>query len=426
MKLLLLLLLPTAVLSGQQTHALSLRQILDTASRQNPDLLMARLDLQVAQSNIAIQRDPFFPKVYAGSGAAYTNGFPMSIDGAAPSVIRAQGVATLFNRPQSYRLALAREEAAGASHALSARREQILAETVNLCLEADRAARSAAMAARQADSAQKVFEVVRQRVLDGRELPLEEKKARLEVLRAQRLVESFRLRQESAESSLASLLGYPPGDRVRPVLEERPSPALPESEREALEAALKNSPEIRRLESAVAAGQLSIQAARAERLPRLDLVAQYSLLSRFNNFEDFFQRFQRNNAQLGMSLQIPVFAGTAVAAQVRQAEARLEKTRLALQALRSSVVLETRKAWLSVRDAESARQFARLDLEVARENLDVVLARFEEGRAGLRDVEGARLEESAKWLEYYQAQHAFEQAQINLLLRTGGLFSALR
>jgi outer membrane protein TolC len=426
MKLPLLLLLPTAVLSGQQTHALSLRQILDTASRQNPDLLMARLDLQAAESNIAIQRDPFFPKVYAGSGAAYTNGFPMSIDGAAPSVIRAQGVATIFNRPQSYRLALAREEAAGASHALSARREQILAETVNLCLEADRAARSAAMAARQADSAQKVFEIVRQRVLDGRELPLEEKKARLEILRAQRLVESFRLQQESAESSLASLLGYPPGDRVRPVLEERPFAALPESQREAFEAALKNSPEIRRLESAVAAGQLSIQAARAERLPRLDLVAQYSLLSRFNNFEDFFQRFQRNNAQLGMSLQIPVFAGTAVAAQVRQAEARLEKARLALQALRSSVVLETRKAWLSMRDAESARQFARLDLEVARENLDVVLARFEEGRAGLRDVEGARLEESAKWLQYYQAQHAFEQAQINLLLRTGGLVSALR
>jgi outer membrane protein len=426
MKFHLLFLLATAVLSGQQIHTLNLRQILDAANRQNPDILMARLDLEVAQSNISIQRDPFLPKVYAGSGAAYTNGFPMSIDGAAPSVVRAQSVATLFNRPQSYRLAQAREEALGASHALEARREQALAATVNLCLDADRAARSASMAARQADSALKVFEVVRQRVLDGRELPVAEKKARLEILRAQRLAESFRLQQETAETSLASVLGYPPGDRVRPILEERPSLVLPETEREALAAALSNSPEIRRLESAVAAGRLSIQAARAERLPRLDLVAQYSLLARFNNFEDFFQRFQRNNAQLGMSLQIPLFAGDAVAARIQQAEARTERTRLELQALRSSVALEARKAWLHMQDAESARQFARADLDVARENLGVVLALFEEGRAGLRDVEEARLQESAKWLQYYEAQHAWEQARINLLLRTGGLSSALR
>ncbi|MGH9621290.1 MAG: hypothetical protein ACRD45_16480, partial [Bryobacteraceae bacterium] len=49
--------------AAAEVHALTLRQALDIASRQNPDVLLARLDQQHAEAGIRIANDPFRPKV---------------------------------------------------------------------------------------------------------------------------------------------------------------------------------------------------------------------------------------------------------------------------------------------------------------------------------------------------------------------------
>jgi hypothetical protein len=59
--------------------------------------------------------------------------------------------------------------------------------------------------------------------------------------------------QEQAESSLAVVLGFGAGDRVRPALEEAAAPELPASEADSVTAALSNSKEVKRLESAMMA-----------------------------------------------------------------------------------------------------------------------------------------------------------------------------
>ena len=79
-------------------HTLTLRQTVDRALEQNPDILLARFDQRTAQSNVDIARDPFTPRMAVGSGLAYNNGFPLSIEGAAPSVFQAQVSQYLFNR----------------------------------------------------------------------------------------------------------------------------------------------------------------------------------------------------------------------------------------------------------------------------------------------------------------------------------------
>ncbi len=69
---------------------------------QNPDVIVARLDAQKARAQVTIAHDPFTPKLFAGSGAAWTYGFPSSIDGNAPSIMQAKTVMSIFDRPQSY------------------------------------------------------------------------------------------------------------------------------------------------------------------------------------------------------------------------------------------------------------------------------------------------------------------------------------
>src|SRR6185295_3593213 len=92
------------------------------------------------------------------------------------------------------------------------------------------------------------------------------------------------------------------------------------SEQEAVELALINSKELRRLESLLTARGYSAKAQRAARLPQVDLVAQYSLLTRYNFNEDFFGRFNRNAGQLGVSIQVPLLAGHGSTALAQQAD----------------------------------------------------------------------------------------------------------
>src|SRR5512147_1605734 len=85
-----------------ETRTVTLRQAVEQALRQNPDIIMAHLDEEKAKQAVRVAKDPFVPRIVLGSGLAYTNGFPMSIEGAAPSVFQANLVGNVFNRPQSY------------------------------------------------------------------------------------------------------------------------------------------------------------------------------------------------------------------------------------------------------------------------------------------------------------------------------------
>ena len=67
-----------------------------------------------------------------------------------------------------------------------------------------------------------------------------------------------------------------------------------------------------------------------------------------------------------------------------------------------------------------------MDLEVAREQVTVLLAQLDEGRATRQGVEEGRLTEQEKWLAFYDSQHVLEKAKLNLLKQTGTLQAALK
>jgi outer membrane protein TolC len=405
---------------------MTLRQAVETALQQNPDIALARLDEEKARQAVRIARDPFLPRLAVGSGLAYSDGFPMSIEGSAPSVIQGQAVAYLFNRPQSYVVSQARENERGASISTAGKREEVAYRTASLYLDAERAARVGALAGKDAASLQTVLETVRAQVQEGRALPLAEKQAAYNVARVRALAASLEDEQASSETALALALGFSAEDRVRPVEEQRTAPALPESEQAAVAAAQKSSNDLRRLESQIAAKQLEIRGAQSDRLPRADLVAQYGMLARFNNYAEFFQKFQRNNVQVGVALQLPVLLGPGVSARVAQAAADIARFKIEYANARNKIASDLQAAFREVKKAETAAEVARLDLEVAREQLSVNLAQMQEGRVLLRQVEESRVVENDKWIAFYDAQYNIERARWNVLRLTGGLAGAIQ
>ena len=405
---------------------MTLRQAVGRALEQNPDIALARLDEQKTAQAVRLAKAPFSPSIGAGSGVAYANGFPMSIDGAAPAIVQARARQFLFNRQQSYVVASAKENARGAGIATSAKRDEIASRTASMFLDAQRAARLEDLARKQVESLQKIGQATGARVAEGRALAIESKQAELSLARGRQRVEQLASDQDAAERSLAVVLGFSAEDQVRAAAEDPPSPPLPKSEEAAIEDAIQSSKELRRLESAVTAKGLDVRAQKAARLPTLDLIAQYGLFAKFNHYADYFRTFQRNNGEIGVAFTIPLLPGPGVSAAVAQAEADAARLRIEMNAARNRISLETRQNYQALRKSETARDVARLDLEVSREQLSILLAKMNEGRATLQQLEQARFDESEKWIVFYDAQYAAEKAAWDLLRQTGNLVAALQ
>jgi len=294
-----------------------------------------------------------------------------------------------------------------------------------LYLDAERAARIGEVARRDMESQQKVLDTVEAQVQEGRALPLAQKQAALNLARARQMASGFEDDQAAAETALAIGIGLSAQDRVRPVDEQRPAPQLPASAEQAVREAVQSSKDLRQLESQILAKGLEVRGTKAARLPRADLVAQYGMLAKFNNYDEFFRKFQRNNGQIGVSFQIPLLAGPGVSANSAQMQADISRLRIDIGNLRNRISSDVEQSFRDLRKAEAAAEVARLDLDVAREQLSVDMAQMQEGRLGLRQVEEARVTENQKWMAFYDAQYSIEKARWAVLRLTGGLIAAV-
>jgi outer membrane protein len=414
-----------------QTRTLTLKEAVNLALEQNPDLVIARLDEQHARAQVTVARDPFFPKVFAGSGAAYTNGFPISIDGQAPSIVQARTSMSLFDLPQHYLVAEAREQQRGAGLDIEAKRQEVAYQVASLFLDAQHASLSLTAAQREEENLAQVQELVNAQLQEGRVLSIALKKAQLSVLQAKQRVETLQLDLLNAESSLAVTLGLGVEERVRAAEEElpalaAPSPAPPSPEDSAIEQTLADNPEIKRLESNLQAKLLEVKSYKAQRLPKVDLVAQYAMLAKYNNFREFYPVFERNNGELGASVSVPVLAGRAAKAYVSQAEADAAKIRTEIERTRARIASDIRRAYQDQRRADFSRDYARAALDLASEQVSIDLAQKSEGRLPADKAEQDRADENEKWLAFYEAQTTAERARLNILRQTGALIAALQ
>jgi len=408
-----------------EIHSLTLRQAVEIALKENPDLALARLDEQKVQQSVRIANDPFVPKVYAGSGAAKVWGYPSSIEGAAPAIFQTRTDMSLFNRPKRFELARVRENARTSAIATQSKSDEIAYQTASLFLDAQQMMRNVMSLKPEIESLEQVSQGVKLRVDEGRALPIENKRLAVDLARARQRYEAAGDDLEYAKASLAVVLGFPAGDRVQPVDEERATAEIPATEQAALQQAFENSKELRRLESELQAKGFEVREYKSAPLPVVNLVAQYSLLAK-SNYQDFFTHFQRNNGELGVAITIPLLIGTAPKGLASQAQLDILELRTQMNQTRNRIQLDTQKSYQDLQKAEAAQNVARLDLDYAREQVSVLLAQLGEGRATEQQVDDSRLNEQEKWIVFYDAQHVAEKARLSLLRQTGTLLAALR
>ncbi len=119
-------------------------------------------------------------------------------------------------------------------------------------------------------------------------------------------------------------------------------------------------------------------------------------------------------------MHVPIFSAQTRAA-VGLAQVNLDAAKVSLANKRSELSAEVRQKTRRVRETDAAKEVARLELQLAQQNVAVQQAQFEEGRLGLRDMEKARLDENEKWMAYLDANFQKQQAQLDLLKTAGQL-----
>lgn len=405
---------------------MTLRQAIDLALEQNPDLVISRLDQQKARDQVTIAKDQFLPHVYAGSGLAYTNGFPTSIDGNAPSIVQAKTTMSILDRPQSYQVAATKEAVRGAGFGVAAKQDEVVYRVASLFLDAEHASQSLTAAQQEAVNLARVKDLTDTRVQEGREIPHASRQASNEFKHVQQRILNLEDDAANAERALALVLGLNPEDRVHPAGEQRPALTSPVSEEQAIAAALDRSPEIKRLESSMQAKTLEMKSYNSQWLPKVDLVAQYNVLGKYNHYELYFNHFQRNNVELGASFSFAVLRGHAASAAASQAQTEITKLRTQIGSIRSRITADLQQAFEGVKRADGERDLARDDLELARDQTGIDLALLDEGRVQQSAIEKDRAEEQAKWLAYYDAQLLAERARLDVLRLSGTLLEALK
>lgn len=408
------------------SRRLTLSEAVSLALRNNPEVRLAETAVARAEAERQEIGSLFRPQVFVGTGLAATYGFPLSIEGSAPSIFQASSNQVLFNPSlrNSERQAGRMREAAGQS--LEARRDDIVAATVLAYLDLAHARRSLDTIRGSMEHFFAAEQIVEERVRAGLDPPIETTRARLGTARSNAEQVGLESRIALLEARLRGLTGLPQSQAIRTVPVEVPLPDPDETPDRLVALALQRNPGLRAIEEEIQAREFAVKSEEAARWPRVNLVGQYGLFSKINNFEDYFQRFQRHNGMLGISVQVPIYERERRAARMSRTEAELAETRFRFESTQSAIAQQVRQLWADRRQRDAAREVARLELELARRSVEVALAQFEEGRANRMAVEQARIEEAARWVSLYQAEYRAEAARVELLRVTGEIRSVFR
>lgn len=399
--------------------ALTLKRAVDLALQNSRDIQLAKIQTSLAQRAARISKAEFLPNLYAGSGLGYSNGFPETPGGRAPSAFSVSYMQQVFNQPLKGQARELQEQAKSQTLMIEDVRNAVIQRTATAYLELAKVRHSLELLRKEQASAQQILEVTRQRQAEGLELSVEVTKAQLTSARIEQRILHLEGRQDELEVFLRAQIGLQPEQPIEVAAEELPAEADQQGAN-LVALVLQNNTALHQAEADRRAKEFRLKGEKGGYLPTFGLVSVYSILARFNNFDDFFLKFQRHNFNFGMQMQIPIFSARTRAA-VELAKVNLEAAQAKVTNKRAELSAEVRLKAHRLRELDGAKEVARLELQLAQQSLSVLQAQFTEGRANLRDVEKARLDENEKWMQYLDANFHRQQAQLDLLRTTGQL-----
>jgi outer membrane protein TolC len=228
-------------------------------------------------------------------------------------------------------------------------------------------------------------------------------------------------RNELAKTTLsfARIIGLPPGQQFL-LTEKAPFQALtPQALETYLQRAYTGRADYQAAQAQVQSAELSRKAAAAGHYPSVDVSA---------NVGDIGVNPSQSNGtwQVIGGINIPVFAGNRVHADVLQADAQLKQARQQLGDLRGRIDYEVRSALLDLNAAAEQVDVARSSVELAEQALAQSEDRFSAGVTDNLEVVQAQESVAAAHESYIQSLYAHNLAKVELAYAIGDAEQGVR
>jgi len=405
------------LVSVAQGEPLPFRQAVDLAAKRSA-VISATDQVRAHQAYLAAAR-MYIPQLVVGSGLAKSWGFPLSIEGSAPTAVSVNTMGYLINPAQRDFVRAARTEWDATALSSEDKRQQAILDTAVSYTQLDRLVTALNLLHQQEQEAVHAEQISAERVQVGVESQLELTRARLATARVRVSIAQVEGNVDVLRNLLSQLTGVPaPG--IETVTDSIPQlPEVSQSEDLASRAA-STSLAVKLAFAQAGAKQFRARAEHRQLLPSVDFVGQYGLLTTYNNYQDFFKQYQRHNGTVGVTIHFPFF-NMSQRARAGGADAEAVQARHQAEDVKNSVSNQTRKLQHEIVQLAAAREVARLEYQLARADVDSVQTKVQAGNATLRDEAAARLAEGQKYSAYVDASYLVEQAQMHLLRSTGEL-----
>ena len=277
------------------------------AVRNSRDLALARLQYGVVQREAGVARSAFRPNFYTGTGAAYTSGFPLMVGGGVPAVFSLSYDQQIFNPPLKGDQRAAEQRAEGQRFSMEGVRDAVMVRAALEYLELAKVRHALELMRSERLSAARILDATRERAEAGRELPIEVTRSQLTAARIEQRIAQMEDRDDSLSGELRDMMGLPPDQPIEVSTEDIPGAAADEA-KDLVSQAMANNVELKQAETEKRAREEKLKGERGGYWPTFSLTGQYNVLSKINNYTDFFNKFQRNNVIFGLAVRIPIFA----------------------------------------------------------------------------------------------------------------------
>jgi outer membrane protein TolC len=377
----------------------------------------------------------YIPQVTTGAGLGYSYGFPLALEGSAPSLFNINAQSALLNPALRSSIQAARADSKMASLNTKDQRNAIIQDAAqSYAALAKWEERIVKLQETQAE-AEKFQAAVAERVKEGVDSEIDGTKARLSAARVRQRVDEAKGSVDVLREHLAQLTGLPAAS-IQTDSDSFPAPPpLPANDIATNSAA--TAPSVEAAVEHARAQYLRAQAEHRALLPSVDFAAQYALLSKFNNFQNYYipskpcltslgeflcvtNVFQQNNATVGVSIRFPLF-NASQKARAQLADADALKANKQAQAARDKASEETLRLQRSVTQLQAARDVAQLEYELAEKTLTATQTRVDAGTANLHDLDDAHSQLSERFIALQDVAFDLQRAQLSLMRATGDL-----
>jgi outer membrane protein TolC len=392
------------------------------ALKNSPKVLTAQADVDKALAAVQQIRDAFIPNIVGGSGVGPPSyGYPLG----QPSIFNITSQSLVFSYSQHDYLRAAQAALDATRLNLKDIRAAVAEDTAVTYLALDRDMQRQAALQEQQGFSDRLVNIVQERLDAGQDTPIDLTTSRLTA--AQIRLARLRAEDETAadQAHLARLIGLPAqalGTTSSSV------PPLPATSSDLNDTTPLTSPAV---ESAYAVARSKRQTAFGDARylwrPQIYFQGQYSRFAKYTNIQDYYLRFQQNNAAVGVQITIPLY-DMAHRAKERESAADAARAQHEADSIRDQFFDSRIRARHTAAELSARTEIATLDQQLARQQLDIMLVQLKAGSGNLsgpqmtpKDEQTARIAEREKFVAMLNANFEAQQAAIGLLRTTGEL-----